>query len=146
MKKLLFIAIIFTLTVACKQDKKSEIKTVTVSTAVSDDDKAVLVNYAKAEFTIEGMSCAVGCANTIEKNLNAMEGVKTATVSFEEKHATVAYDAAKVSLNDLERTVSGTGDGHTYTVLNMAKSDDKASGHACSDTCTQSCCADKKTE
>ena len=36
-----------------------------------------------ATITISGMSCAVMCANTIEKKLSKLEGVKKAKVDFE---------------------------------------------------------------
>lgn len=147
MRKLLFIMLIFISTSACKDRKDKEPQTVTVEEVNTEEGKDPAVHYAKAEFTIEGMSCAVGCAGTIEKNLAAMEGVKTAKVYFEDKRAVVEYNEAKVSPADLALTVTGSGDGETYTVSDMAKAGDKtAAAHTCDKNCDKSCGMKQKTE
>jgi copper chaperone CopZ len=38
------------------------------------------------------MTCAVGCAKTIQEDLTQLEGVQKATVDFETKIATVTFD------------------------------------------------------
>ena len=105
----------------CKTKEEPPVKTVTIEAPRTTEEKSALAatSYAKAEFTIEGMSCAMGCAAVIEKKLAAMEGVKSAKVNFEEKHATIAYDADKLSENDLANTVTRIGDGQTYSVVKM---------------------------
>lgn len=72
-----------------------------------------------ASFNIEGMTCAMGCAKTIEKELAEMEGVQEATVDFEKKTATVAFDSTLQSPESLSKTVEGTADGQTYKVSNI---------------------------
>ena len=54
---------------------------------MSSDAKKLDPNatYAKAEFGIEGMTCAMGCAKTIEKKMAKMDGVKSAKVDFEKE-------------------------------------------------------------
>lgn len=109
---------IFTLLVAvsCKNDSKAEIKTVEVETekAQALDPNAT---YAKAEFTIDGMTCQIGCAATIQKKIAKMEGVKSATVNFDKKLAMVEYDNAKVTPTSLEETVANVSEN--YKVSNM---------------------------
>lgn len=75
----------------------------------------------KATFQIEGMSCAVGCAKVIEGKLAKLKGVKTATVDFETKTATVEFDNAKQTPTTIEETVEKIGDG-LYQVENMQSS------------------------
>ncbi len=115
--KYIIASIILTLAfTSCKNETNPEIKTVNTSTETTKtlDPNAT---YAKAEFTIEGMTCAVGCAKTIEKNISKMDGVKSATVDFDKKLAMVEYDEAKVNPNTLEETVTKVGD--IYKVSNM---------------------------
>lgn len=100
----------------CKNEANPEVKTVEVETETSKtlDPNAT---YAKAEFTINGMTCAMGCAKTIEKKIAKMDGVKSAIVDFDKKLATVEYDEAKVTPVLLEKTVTKVSD--TYTVSDM---------------------------
>ena len=62
---------------------------------------------ARVELAVGGMTCA-SCAARIEKKLNRLDGV-TATVNFATETATVAYDPATVSPDDLVATVAATG-------------------------------------
>ena len=89
----------------CNNQKQPELKTVAI-----ENHKEKPINpdatYAKAEFTITGMTCAIGCAATIEKKIAKMDGVTFAKVDFEKQLAMVAYDKAKVNLKNLEETVT----------------------------------------
>lgn len=72
-----------------------------------------------ASFHIEGMTCAMGCARTIEKKLSNTEGVQKAAVDFDKKEGTVTFDANKLSKEDIAKSVEATGDGKTYKVSEM---------------------------
>ena len=98
----------------CKNEVKPEVKTVETAAEVSTtlDPNAT---YAKAEFNIEGMTCAVGCAAIIEKKMAKMDGVKSAKVDFDKKLAMVEYDIAKVSPTNLIETVAKVGDAYKVT-------------------------------
>jgi len=74
---------------------------------------------AKATLTVEGMTCAVGCAKTIENDLLKMEGVQKATVNFDTKIATIDYDASVLKPENLVATIVSAADGKTYTVTNV---------------------------
>ena len=89
-------------------------KTVETQTVKELDPNA---NYAKAEFTIDGMTCAIGCAATIEKKISKMEGVKSAKVDFDRKLAMVEYDETKVTPTLLTETVNNVAD--IYKVSDM---------------------------
>lgn len=103
--------------VACKQTD-AEVK--------STETAAVVGKTETASFTIEGMSCAVGCANTLQKKLSATEGVQKATVDFEKKTASVDYDSAKTSPEQLVAVVEKAAGGETYKVSNLKTTADKA--------------------
>ena len=76
----------------------------------------------KATFSIEGMTCAVGCAKTIEKELSETNGVQTATVDFDKKVATVSFDSSIQNPESITKIVEATADGETYKVSNMVAS------------------------
>ena len=57
---------------------------------------------------ISGMTC-MGCVNSVQKVLNAIEGVQTAEVSLETAEATVVYDAARVRPAQFKRAVEDAG-------------------------------------
>jgi len=87
-------------------------------TTVSEKQLDPSAIYAKVEFGIDGMTCEMGCAKTIEKKLAKMEGVKTVVVDFDRHLAMVEYDSDKVTPLALETTVESVG-GDTYTVKDM---------------------------
>ena len=70
-------------------------------------------------FKISGMTCAYGCAKTIEKNLSKTVGVQKAVVNFDTKTANVNYDASVITTDKIIKTVQQTGDGTTYKVFDL---------------------------
>lgn len=139
-KHILILAVIATFAFSCKNKTAPEVKTVEIETETAKklDPNAT---YAKAEFTIDGMTCAIGCAATIQKKISKMEGVKSATVDFDRKLAMVEYNEAKVTPTTLEETVTKVSD--TYKVSDMKTVDDFSSKKACSADCKKACCAGK---
>ena len=75
--------------------------------------------YQSQTLAIEGMTCAMGCAKTIEKKLADMDGVQSATVDFEAKTATVNFDLDKLKSEDLVKTTEACADGKTYKVSDV---------------------------
>lgn len=76
-------------------------------------------NVQTASFSVEGMTCEIGCAKTIQQELNDLDGVQTATVDFDKKLATVTFDKTIQNPETLTKVVQATGDGKTYTVSNI---------------------------
>ena len=147
LKNILGIAFVVLLMVSCKNETKTEVISVDTSsekTIASLDPNA---NYAKAEFTIEGMTCEIGCAKTIEKKLAKMEGVKSATVDFDKKLAMVEFDDALVTTTSLEETVIEVADIYTvkdmHTVDTFEAKAGKSKSHECAEDCKMACCKDK---
>ncbi|GAA6770194.1 heavy-metal-associated domain-containing protein [Flavobacterium sp. CGRL2] len=65
------------------------------------------------------MTCAVGCAKTIEEELANLDGVDKASVDFDKKTATVSFDKTIQNPESLTKVVQDTGDGKTYKVSNF---------------------------
>tara|TARA_B100000497_G_scaffold34436_1_gene40391 strand:- start:1842 stop:2318 length:477 start_codon:yes stop_codon:yes gene_type:complete len=139
---------------SCKNETEPEIKIIKTSESLintkMDNDKIL----AKAEFNIEGMTCAIGCAKTIEKKLAKMDGVKSAKVDFEKKLAQVEYDESIVNTVSLENTVTKASD--SYSVNDMktvdffsnetVKNGNALKKESCKKGCEKDCCADKGRE
>lgn len=73
-------------------------------------------NLQAATFKIEGMTCAVGCAKTIQEELSDSDGVQSAEVDFDKKLATVTFDKTVQNQSSLTQIVQATGNGTTYKV------------------------------
>jgi copper chaperone CopZ len=116
-KSLLTFGIASTLIFSCKDTASKPVKGKEENNA-----KKEVTFSAKPEtasFKIEGMTCAMGCAKTIETKLSKLDGVQKATVNFDNKQATVDFDAAVLTPEKLTKTVEATGDGETYKVSGM---------------------------
>jgi len=143
-KNLSVVLILAFIITACKNDAQPEVKTVDVEVAKKEVSETLDPNatYAKVEFGIDGMTCAMGCAKTIEKKMAKMEGVKSAKVDFDKRLAMVEYDEAKVSPESLEETVTSVAD--IYKVKDMKKVDNfEGEKKACKEDCDKACCANK---
>jgi mercuric ion binding protein len=120
-KSIATLAIASLLFISCKKNKTEEIKPVTTTeTATPKVQKEIAAqNVQTASFTIEGMTCAMGCAKTIESELSDLDGVQEAKVDFDKKTATVTFDKTVQNPENLTKIVQATGDGKTYKVSNM---------------------------
>ena len=76
-------------------------------------------NLQTASFNIKGMTCAIGCAKTIEEELNGLDGVQIAKVDFDKELATVSFEKTVLNPEKLTKVVEATADGKSYTVSNM---------------------------
>ena len=120
-KSIAAIALASLLFISCKKTNSEA----TTETTVAATETAATIkdiapeNLQTASFSIEGMTCAVGCAKTIQEELTDLEGVQTATVDFDKKLATVTFDKTVQNPESLTKVVQATGDGKTYTVSNM---------------------------
>lgn len=126
-KKISFIALTTALIVSCKDTSKDgnietpDQGTVTDSTQV----KETAANLETTSFKIEGMTCAISCAATIEKKLAGLEGVEEAKVDFDTKMATISFDPSKQTPETIVTTVEGIANG-AYKVADVKSSGDKA--------------------
>ena len=112
MKRISLLLFCMILMIACKQ-KAPEVKTIEVSAP----QKIVLnpENLVKNELLITGMTCAIGCAATIEKKLNATPGIESAKVNFEGGIAQVVFDPNWIQDQELNDIVKGVGAAYQVT-------------------------------
>ena len=120
-KKSIVTAVLATaLLVACKQ-KSTEIVSneTTDTTTVIVKKEIAAANLQTASFTVKGMTCAIGCAKTIQEDLTKLDGVQEATVNFDTKLAKVTFDKTVQTPEKLTKVIESVADGKTYKVLNM---------------------------
>ena len=119
--KILFAAAIAGLVFAgCKKAEDKSLEVVNAEKSAPKEHKPIATeNLQTASFTIDGMTCAVGCAKTIEEELANLDGVEKATVDFDKKTATVSFDKTIKNSESLTKVVQETGDGKTYKVSNF---------------------------
>ena len=106
--------------VGCKEKETEMVAKETATTEAPKVKKEIAAaNLQTASFSVEGMTCAVGCAKTIQEDLTGLDGVQKATVDFETKLATVTFDKTVQNPEKLTKVVEAAADGKTYKVSNM---------------------------
>lgn len=73
--------------VSCKKNT-DEVPTETAQTELATPKvkkEIAAENVQTASFSVEGMTCEIGCAKTIQQELTDLDGVQTATVDFDKK-------------------------------------------------------------
>ncbi|EGC16253.1 putative mercuric reductase [Kingella denitrificans] len=63
---------------------------------------------ATVTLNIDGMTCG-GCVKSVTKVLNGLDGVRSATVSLENKNAQVEFDEGKIQIAQLVEAVEDAG-------------------------------------
>jgi mercuric ion binding protein len=120
LKSIMIVMLASLLFVGCKEKSTevvSDSKTETDAPKVKKEIASA--NLQTASFNIKGMTCAIGCAKTIQEELNGLDGVQTATVDFEKELATVSFDKTVLSPDKITKVVEATADGKSYKVSNM---------------------------
>lgn len=119
-KSILTITLASLLFVGCKEKTGETVSdTATESSAPKVKKEIAAANLQTASFTIKRMTCAIGCAKTIQEELNGLDGVQTASVDFDKESATVSFDKTILTPEKLTKVVEATADGKTYKVSNM---------------------------
>lgn len=109
--KSLFLLLVLLTGVSCNQSSKEQnSKTAEVS------ELSKVPEIKKVALNIEGMTCEIGCARTIQSKLSKKKGVTFAEVNFDKKEGIVEYDASKISKKQLVETVEKIAGGDTYKV------------------------------
>ena len=115
-KLVLAVSISGLLFTSCKQTASAppENKTATTEKHAINPEK-----LQTASFSIEGMTCAIGCAKTIEEDLSGTDGVQKAAVDFDKKQAIASFDSSLQTLQTLKKIVEVTNDGKNNQVSNL---------------------------
>ncbi|MXN93053.1 hypothetical protein GR160_17645 [Flavobacterium sp. Sd200] len=132
-KKLSIMAVAALVFAACKDTSKDGNLETPAEGVVTDStqNKETAANLETATFKIDGMTCPMGCAATIEQKLSKMDGVESAKVDFDSKTATISFDPAKQTAETFVQTVEKIADG-AYKVSDVKSSGDKAYYNAAS--------------
>jgi mercuric ion binding protein len=125
-KSLFALALTGMLFTGCKNTGSAPAAEATGEVAAAEKTPINPEKLETASFTIDGMTCAIGCAKTIEKELSDTEGVQKASVDFDKKTATVEFDASQQTPENLVKIVEATADGKTYKVSNVSASKNHA--------------------
>jgi mercuric ion binding protein len=118
-KTIIAIAIASIVMISCKKETETAKPEAATTEAPAVKKPIDAANVQTASFAIEGMTCAVGCAKTIEKKLAESEGVEKATVDFDKKLATVTFDKSVQNPTSLTQVIEGVADGKTYKVVHL---------------------------
>jgi copper chaperone CopZ len=118
-KSILTMTLAGLLFVGCKEKTSDAVSEAAKDSAPKVKKEIAATNLQTASFSIEGMTCSIGCAKTIEKELTGLDGVQNAAVDFEKKSATISFDKTILKPENITKVVEATGDGKTYTVSNM---------------------------
>lgn len=80
-----------------------------------NNEKQVIIvdksSIQTAEFTISGMTCT-GCEEHVKHEVNKLNGIVKADVSYQNGNAQVQFDNSKTNVAEIEKAINSTG----YTV------------------------------
>lgn len=96
------------------------------NTAHEEDAPAASNENVEANATltvsIEGMTCAVGCAKTIQKAVAEIPGVAFSEVNFDESQGIFSFDNTQVQAEEIIEAISGINEGaYKTTILSLDK-------------------------
>ena len=151
MKNIVLVAMMLLSVMACKQNEP-EIKTVGIENQQTELVENPYKDYAKAEFEIKGMTCAMGCAKAIEKKISKLEGVHFVHVNFEKELAMVEFDDSKISNEDFFKTVAKVSDTYKVGEINTVEiftkdlKEKESVPNKCKKDCKKACCSASKND
>lgn len=119
LKYILFLIMLSFATYSCKENVDENQKEHNAEVQTIPDN----AKLETASLTIDGMTCAVGCAKAIESKLTNCKGVKEAKVDFDTKVATVVFDANQQNIVSLTSTIEAVAGGDSYKVVNASSVD-----------------------
>ncbi len=77
----------------------------------------IAANYKSIEVDIEGMTCEIGCARTIQSKLSKVDGISYSKVDFESKKGIFTFDTNKISQEDISKKIDGIAGGDIYSAV-----------------------------
>jgi copper chaperone CopZ len=122
LKGILLVVFASTVLFSCKNEANESKEVVPTETTTDTISKTITAENLETEsFAIEGMTCQMGCANTIENKLANLDGVQEAKVDFENKTAIVSFDKTKQDKISLIKTIEAVAGGDTYKATEVKK-------------------------
>lgn len=112
------------ITVSCKdKESKAVVNANANAIEIADDTPADPANLKKISMNIEGMTCEIGCAKTIQSKLSKTRGVEQAVINFDEKRGNVTYDSSKISVESIVEIVEKIAGGDLYSVSKVGEAE-----------------------
>ena len=115
LNNLVVVLFITTLLVSCAKSENKKVDNREIAT------QEIAADLKKVSLDIEGMTCEIGCARTIQSKLSKTNGVKLAEVNFSEKKGLVEYDANMITEKEIIAAVEKIADGDLYKVTNTSE-------------------------
>ena len=75
-------------------------------------------------YRVEGMMCGVNCPQKVNNSLDGVEGIKSCSVDFASKTATVVFDDEKINSDKIAKTIAK---GTYYKVMDLNKKEKSGS-------------------
>ncbi|WP_117879727.1 heavy-metal-associated domain-containing protein [Aureibaculum luteum] len=118
---LLIIVCVF---VSCGNESKTNSRNNDVLSHNSDgNNENIAANLEKISLEIDGMTCEIGCARTIQSKLSKTKGVKMAEVDFENKTGVVEFDSNRITEDEIVDIVEQIAGGDLYKVNEVKKAE-----------------------
>lgn len=99
----------------------------TTEKSVIDESKVLAVDYK-----IDGMTCKMGCAKTIEKTVAGLNGVVASSVDFDAEKGHFEFDASIISEKEIITAIESVAD--QYKVEEWKEEKDTSKENAPSET------------
>ncbi len=119
MRKTIAIFALIFMIISCKETRKET----SIDKSVLDKSE-IAASYKSIEVEIEGMTCEIGCARTIQSKLSKMDGVTYSNVNFEAEKGQFTYDENKISKEEIVHKIDGIGGGDLYKVTKTTEIED----------------------
>jgi len=114
------------------------------ATAQSKETTQQVAKSTEMSMSIEGMTCAMGCARAIEVELKNLDGVEAAIVNFEEAKATLTYNSALTTEATVVDFVNNYRNGAFKASALAASKCGADCTKPCCEKAKKACCASKK--
>jgi len=111
MKKIIYTFLIVFIAISCNEVKKDTI--INNSEAKKSD---VAASYKSIEVDIEGMTCEIGCARTIQSKLSKVNGITYSKVNFETNKGQFTYNENEINKDEIVNKINGIAGGDLYKV------------------------------
>ena len=98
---------------SCKEEKTTEKTNAADIKAGTEVQKPQ--HLKKVAIAIQGMTCEIGCAKTIESKLSKTFGITDSKVLFEQNLGEFVYDANQITEEEIAQKIAGIGNGEMYT-------------------------------
>lgn len=105
------LSIVSILLISCNNSEKQN-----TETKPELEKKEAVAVYKTVEVDIEGMTCEIGCARTIESKLSKIKGISYSKVDFESKKGLFTYDSNLLNEQDIAAKIEGIAGGDLYFV------------------------------